>query len=185
MQLILDIDLNDDRFPAWLSAVFDPLVRLPLYYCCRCPPSNIYRVLSSDRLAVIRPDVAKDYDPVQDQSEETPFRNFPSAFARRRMELVPIPSLIASALDVANECDQISVLTQFLQREIVVSGDLVFSRMGGLPKDFPPAWENSCPNKECVANMTWYPYSTNESKFLIVFSVCTQCLTIQSDYRCT
>lgn len=211
LQLIWTVCL-DERFPDFVRESFSGLDELSLYYCARCPKPTIYRLLSPDRLATIRPDVPVDYDPLHDKDEESPFDDVPDAFQRKGICLVPIPAAL-ERLKHKIEKDKFgslspserALLSQIFAQEVDSEYELFASQLGGLPWFLQTHREIVCPNKECVAHMEWYPRTEHETRFLmkelavvcndvgldmemnysqIAFHVCWLCQTIHAEYRC-
>jgi len=155
----------------------------------------------------------KKYDPWNDPHEQNPFREAPSQFNCKPINLRPIPTVVEALIALAEDVgvarlddDARSVLSQYIGQDVNSNWDLPFSQFGGLPLVMQGRREIVCPNPKCFASRLTHPYPSFDRRFLmrelavvtkdalldeqafdhaqIAVHICLHCVTLHSEYRC-
>lgn len=155
--LLLLADLDCARLRKLDDAkLFRSMRRLPLYYCWRCCAEKLsYQVVDSRHVRILGGEG-------DDQGPEFPYRDFPDAFPRTPVALVPIPYRAARLLAVYQEVDR-NWLSEddkkTMHRHLARLRHPGFSRhdvnrhqIGGLLNLVQGHESVGCPNRRCEAH---------------------------------
>jgi len=157
MLLYLDINIRSAVLPEPLRHDFSPFSRLPLYYCPRCPPGTMYRLITDSEIQAI-PTARPDYHYTKDQNEQTPFVGYgvPQELERRAVALSLIPESVHLDMirlwnhNVDHTTPDSSMMESVLDwLEIEEMDDLPVSQFGGRPVFAQGHWPTHCKNGSC------------------------------------
>ena len=202
LTLVWDVSLEDQVFPALVAEAFQPLSRLPIYFCFPCG-SAAYLPVSDTAIKAFPP-------PGEDES---PYEEFSPDLLRRAISFEPLPSDIDGLLTLFDcvgfrEIDQPAIkrLGKFFRRRIKSESDLNVSQFGGQPLFYQGHSNFVCPNPSCPANKLQYPFGDFQIDLVmkelavitrdaadefaatytqIACHACPICAAIRADYRCT
>jgi len=150
--LLADIDCKQIR-KTNDAKLFHSLDRLPLYYCWRCSAEHLtYIIVEPKRIKVLRNEGRKN-------PQDFPYENYPTAFPKRPVSLVPIEYSLAKILAVYQEVDS-DWLTEedqeFVKKGIAGLRHSGFSlsdvnrhQLGGIVRLIQDHHSVGCPNPKC------------------------------------
>jgi hypothetical protein len=200
--LIWNLALADQQFPPLFAAAFQPINRLPFYFCTNCGACS-YRVIGEGQIQCFTPDA----------DGESPFKEFPLELEQRRIAFLKIPSIVDGILTLEDlvgfdrlDQDAVRELNRYYGRRISSTWDMPFSQIGGQPLMTQGHRQIVCPNQRCPASKLEHPYGELQYDFLmkelavigrdcgsdfekvysqVAYHICCTCLTIHAQYRCS
>lgn len=203
LHLLWDIDCEDTRFRKESPKIFGKLKRLPLYFCLYCAHPIAYRCVGR-QLQILKLD---------GEGDESPFRDFPDAFPRRRLTLHRIPPDIENLIKI---CDLLGddwlrarhrkTLADYFASSTPQSwgGDIRRSQFGGLPVLQQGDQDLVCPYASCPTHTWGHPLLRNRRYYLmkllavidedasfpmetncaqVVFHFCWACQSVHGEYQ--
>jgi len=210
--LLWDLACSDPRFAVGGRPLFKNLERLPLYYCWTCSAEMDYRIVTPNRIKVLK-------NQGEFQGKHFPYKNYPLQFPRRPIELnrlIEMPEAAQKIVSSCFGCDRIpasgkKALEKWLGRKVKFAFDIWWHQLGGLPWLAQGPERIVCPNKQCSwSHRGWAmkilavvmndppsglpmvetieevkkDHGHFNNQVQVIFHVCRGCLTLHAANRC-